>query len=131
MKPMKEVITAPNAPKAMGPYSQAIRLNGMVFVSGQIPLDPQTGDLVSGSIQAQTERVLENLKAVLQGAGLTLEHVVKTSVFLKNMADFSQMNDIYGKYFSSNPPARTTVEVARLPRDVQVEMDVIAVDGRE
>ena len=125
---MKEVITAPNAPKAMGPYSPAVRVNGMVFVSGQIPLDPATGDLVSGSIQAQTERVLENLKAVLEGAGLTLDHVVKTSVFLKNMADFAQMNDIYGKYFSSNPPARTTVEVARLPRDVQVEMDVIAIE---
>lgn len=128
MKPMKEIITTQNAPKAAGPYSQAVRLNGMVFLSGQIPLDPQTGELATGTIQAQTERVLENLKAVLQAAGLTFENVVKTTVFLKNMSDFAQMNETYAKYFPANPPARSTVEVARLPRDVQVEIDAIAID---
>jgi len=125
---MKEIITTQNAPKAAGPYSQAVRLNGIVFLSGQIPADPQTGELAAGSIQLQTERVLENLKAVLVAAGLTFENVVKTTVFLKNMADFAQMNETYAKYFHTNPPARSTVEVARLPRDVQVEIDAIAID---
>ena len=125
---MKEIITTQNAPKAAGPYSQAVRLNGLVFLSGQIPADPQTGELAAGSIQLQTERVLENLKAVLVAAGLTFENVVKTTVFLKNMADFAQMNETYAKYFHTNPPARSTVEVARLPRDVQVEIDAIAID---
>jgi 2-iminobutanoate/2-iminopropanoate deaminase len=124
---MKEIICSENAPKAIGPYSQAVRVNGMLFMSGQIPLDPGTMQLVEGTIQMQTERVLENLKAVLAAAGLSLEHVVKTSVFLKNLSEFPQMNEVYARYFPSNPPARSTVEVAKLPRDVQVEIDAIAV----
>lgn len=126
---MKEIIATANAPKAIGPYSQAVRLNGMVFFSGQIPLDPLTGELVHGTIQMQTERVLENLKAVVQAAGLTLQHVVKTTVFLKNLSDFAAMNEVYAKYFGANSPARSTVEVARLPRDVHIEVDAIAMDG--
>ena len=124
---MKEIICSENAPKAIGPYSQAVRINGMLFMSGQIPLDPGTMQLVEGTIQMQTERVLENLKAVLAAAGLSLEHVVKTSVFLKNLSEFPQMNEVYARYFPANPPARSTVEVAKLPRDVQVEIDAIAV----
>ncbi|MBV9294312.1 MAG: RidA family protein, partial [Acidobacteriaceae bacterium] len=113
-----------------GPYSTAVRQNGFVFLSGQIPLDPQSGQLVTGSIEEQTERVLENLKAVLRAAGLSFEHVVKTTVFLKDMGNFARMNETYAKYFSANPPARSTVEVARLPRDVQVEIEAIAIDSR-
>ncbi len=124
---MKEIICSENAPKAIGPYSQAVRINGMLFMSGQIPLDPGTMQLVEGTIQMQTERVLENLKAVLAAAGLSLENVVKTSVFLKNLSEFPQMNEVYARYFPINPPARSTVEVAKLPRDVQVEIDAIAV----
>ncbi len=127
---MKEIITTQNAPKAAGPYSTAVRQNGLVFLSGQIPLDPKTGQLVTGPIQDQTQRVLENLKAVLEAAGLSLRDVVKTTVFLKNMGDFANMNETYGKYFSVDAPARSTVEVARLPRDVQVEIEAIAIDGR-
>jgi 2-iminobutanoate/2-iminopropanoate deaminase len=100
---MKEIIATQNAPKAIGPYSQAVRLNGFVFLSGQIPLDPRSGELVTGSIQVQTERVLENMKAVLQAAGLSFDHVVKTTVFLKDLADFPRMNEVYGKYFGTNP----------------------------
>ena len=125
---MKEIITAANAPKAGGPYSTAVRQNGMVFLSGQIPLDPQSGHLVTGSIEEQTARVLENLSAVLQAAGLSVSDVVKTTVFLKDMNNFARMNETYAKYFSTNPPARSTVEVARLPRDVQVEIEAIAMD---
>ena len=125
---MKEIITAPNAPKAGGPYSTAVRQNGLVFLSGQIPLDPQTGRLVTGSIEEQTARVLENLKAVLEAAGLSLGDVVKTTVFLKDMDHFARMNETYSKYFAVNPPARSTVEVARLPRDVHVEIEAIAMD---
>lgn len=124
---MKEIIATETAPKAIGPYSQAVRRNGFLFLSGQIPLDPKTGELVAASIQAQTERVLDNVKAILEAAGLRLDDVVKTTVFLKDMSDFSQMNETYGKYFGSNPPARSTVEVARLPRDVKVEIDAIAI----
>jgi 2-iminobutanoate/2-iminopropanoate deaminase len=127
---MKEIITAERAPKAAGPYSTAVRQNGLVFLSGQIPLDPQTGQLVTGSIEDQTSRVIENLKAVLEAAGLSLSDVVKTTVFLKDMGNFARMNETYGKYFAANPPARSTVEVARLPRDVQVEIEAIAVDSR-
>ncbi|MGA8029039.1 MAG: RidA family protein [Bryobacteraceae bacterium] len=127
---MKEIITSDNAPKAAGPYSPAVRQNGFVFLSGQIPLDSQTGQLVTGSIEAQTERVLENLKAVLEAAGLSLDDVVKTTVFLKDMGNFARMNEVYGKYFNSRPPARSTVEVARLPRDVQIEIELIAADSR-
>ena len=124
---MKQIICSPHAPTAIGPYSQAVRANGMLFMSGQIPIDPSTMQLVEGTIKVQTERVLENLKAVLAAAGLSLEHVVKTSVFLKNLTEFPQMNEVYSRYFPVNPPARSTVEVAKLPRDVQVEIDAIAV----
>ena len=114
------------APKAIGPYSQAIVHNGLAYLSGQIPLDPATGQLVEGDIAAQTARVLENLKAVLEACGSGLASVVKTTVFIKDMGEFARMNETYGKYFSENPPARSTVEAARLPRDVRVEIDVIA-----
>jgi 2-iminobutanoate/2-iminopropanoate deaminase len=124
---MSEIISSEKAPKAIGPYSQAVGAGDLVFLSGQIPIDPATGNLVEGSIQHQTERVLENIKAVLEEAGLSLSAVVKTTVFLKNLSDFSQMNEIYSKYFTFKPPARSTVEVSRLPRDVQVEIDAIAV----
>jgi 2-iminobutanoate/2-iminopropanoate deaminase len=127
---MKEIIATQNAPKAIGPYSQAVRLNGFVFLSGQVPLDPRSGELVTGSIQVQTERVLENMKAVLQAAGLSFDHVVKTTVFVKDLADFPHMNEVYGKYFGMNPPARSTVEVSRLPRDARVEIEAIAIESR-
>ena len=127
---MREVITAHKAPKPAAPYSSAIRQNGFVFISGQIPADPQSGELVTGSIEEQTTRVLENVSAVLEGAGLTLADVVKTTVFLKNMDNFARMNETYAKFFPQDPPARSTVEVARLPRDVQVEIEAIAVDSR-
>lgn len=124
-----KVISTDQAPKAIGPYSQAVVSNGFAFLSGQIPLDPATGQLVEGDIQAQTERVLENLKAVLDAAGCTLSSVVKTTVYLKDMTEFTKMNDIYARYFAGNPPARATVEAARLPRDVRVEIDCIAMVG--
>jgi 2-iminobutanoate/2-iminopropanoate deaminase len=127
---MREIITAHKAPKAAGPYSTAVRQNGFVFISGQIPLDPVSNELVTGSIEDQTTRVLENLSAVLEGAGLSLADVIKTTVFLKNMDEFPRMNKIYAEFFPTNPPARSTVEVARLPRDVQIEVEAIAVDSR-
>lgn len=123
---MKEAIATEKAPKALGPYSQAIRANGMVFCSGQIPLDPATNQIVAGDVSKQTERVLTNLSAVLTAAGTSLDKVVRTTVFLKNMADFAAMNDTYAKFFTATPPARSTVEVSRLPKDVLVEIDVIA-----
>jgi 2-iminobutanoate/2-iminopropanoate deaminase len=128
-KTMKEIITSRNAPKAAGPYSTAVRLNGFVFLSGQIPLDPKTMKLVTGSIEEQTKRVIQNLQAVLESAGLTLADVVKTTVFLKDMNNFARMNETYGKFFGDQPPARSTVEVARLPRDVQIEIEAIAIDS--
>lgn len=121
-----KIISTNHAPKAIGPYSQAVISSGFAFLSGQIPLDPASGQLVEGDVQAQTKRVLENLKAVLEAAGCTLANVVKTTVYLKDMNDFSQMNEIYAQYFVTNPPARATVEAARLPRDVRVEIDCIA-----
>jgi 2-iminobutanoate/2-iminopropanoate deaminase len=124
---MKDRVQTDSAPKAIGPYSQAIRANGFVFASGQIPLDPATMQIVEGGIREQTERVMNNLGAVLQAAGSSLEHVVKTTVYLKDLTDFSEMNEVYGSFFRETPPARSTVEVARLPRDVRVEIDVIAV----
>jgi len=124
---MREVIATEEAPKAIGPYSQAIKANGFVFVSGQVPLDPATQQLVDGDVAAQTERVLLNLSGILKAAGSSLERVVKAGVFLKNMSDFAAMNEVYGRYFTQSPPARATVEVARLPKDVLVEIDVIAV----
>jgi len=123
---MREVIATNDGPKAIGPYSQAIKANGFVFVSGQIPFDPATQQLIEGDIGAQTERVLQNLSAILKAAGSSLDLVVKAGVFLKNMSDFAAMNEVYGRYFTQAPPARSTVEVARLPKDVLVEIDVIA-----
>jgi 2-iminobutanoate/2-iminopropanoate deaminase len=123
---MRDVITTDQGPKAIGPYSQGIRANGFIFLSGQIPLDPATQQIVEGDIQAQTERVLKNIQGILAASGTSLEKVVKTTVFLKNMAEFAAMNEVYGKYFSANPPARSTVEVSRLPKDVSVEIEVIA-----
>src|SRR5947199_2270622 len=125
---MREVITASKAPKAVGPYSTAVRQNGFVFLSGQIPLDPESGELVTGSIEEQTSRVLENISLVLDGAGLTVADVVKTTVFLQNMGDFPRMNEVYAKYFQKDAPARSTVEVALLRRDGQVEIGAIAGD---
>jgi 2-iminobutanoate/2-iminopropanoate deaminase len=124
---MHEVVATAAAPKAIGPYSQAIRAGGLVFCSGQIPLDPATGELVAGGVAEQTERVLENLRAVLEAAGASLAHVVKTTVYLKDLGDFQAMNAVYARRFGANAPARATVEVARLPRDVKVEIDCIAV----
>ena len=123
---MREVIATNNGPKAIGPYSQAIKANGFVFLSGQIALDPATQQLIDGDVSAQTERVLQNLSGILQAAGGSLGQVVKTTVFLKNMSDFTAMNEVYGRHFTQAPPARSTVEVARLPKDVLVEIDVIA-----
>lgn len=127
---MREALSGPRAPKTAGPYSSAIRANGFVFLSGQIPLNPETGELVKGRIEEQLAQVLSNLSAVLEGAGLTLKDVVKTTVFLKDMNDFQRMNEAYSKFFPKEPPARTTVEVARLPRDVQIEIELIALDTR-
>lgn len=123
---MKEVVLTARGPKPIGPYSQAIKANGLVFVSGQIALDPQSGEFVGTDVRQQTERVLENLKAILEAAGTSLKHVVKTTVFLKDMNDFPAMNEAYAKYFSTIPPARSTVQAARLPKDALVEIDVIA-----
>ena len=122
-------VTTPNAPGAIGPYSQAIRAGDFVFLSGQIPLDPGTGQLVAGGIAEQTHQVLKNLGAVLKAAGSSYARVVKTTVYLADMGEFSAMNEIYGTYFSSPAPARATVQAARLPRDVRVEIDAIAYVG--
>lgn len=124
---MKKIISTDHAPKAIGPYSQAIVHNGLAFLSGQIPLDPATNTMVEGDIVVQTERVLENLKGLLAACGSSLDRVVKTTVFVKDMGEFAKMNEVYGRYFSENPPARSTVEAARLPRDVRVEIDCIAI----
>ena len=126
MSQSREAISTPNAPKAIGPYSQAIRANGFIFVSGQVAFDPATGNLITGGIEQQTDQVMKNLSAILQAAGSGWDKVVKTTVFLKNMGEFGQMNEIYGKFCKGAPPARSTVEVARLPRDVSVEIDLIA-----
>jgi 2-iminobutanoate/2-iminopropanoate deaminase len=123
---LKEVILTDRGPQAIGPYSQAVKGCGFVFVSGQIPLDPHTHKLVEGDVARQTERVMENLKAIVEAAGSSLDRAVKTTVYLKDLADFAAMNEVYGRYFQSNPPARATVEVARLPRDVRVEIELIA-----
>jgi len=123
---MRDVIATKDGPAAIGPYSQAIKANGFIFVSGQIPLDPVTNTLLSGDVAFQTERVLQNLSGILKAAGSGLERVVRATVFLKNMSDFAAMNEVYAKHFHTAPPARSTVEVARLPKDVLVEIDVIA-----
>ena len=123
---MKQIIATDAAPKAIGPYSQAVTHNGIAYLSGQIPLDPATMQIVDGDITAQTERVFENLKAVLEACGSSFENVLKTTVYIKDMNEFAKMNEVYGRYFTANTPARATVEVARLPRDVKVEIDCIA-----
>ncbi|MGB6545588.1 MAG: RidA family protein [Candidatus Acidiferrales bacterium] len=123
---MIEAVATENAPKAIGPYSQAIKANGFVYVSGQVALDPRTQQLLQGDVAAQTERTLENLKAVVEAAGSSLARAVKTTVYLIDMGDFARMNEVYARYFPGTPPARATVQVARLPRDARVEIDVIA-----
>lgn len=123
---MREVIATDDAPKAIGPYSQAIRAGGLIFTSGQVAIDPATQQVVSGDVAAQTDRVLRNLAAILQASGSSLDQVVRCTVFLKNMGDFSAMNEVYGRYFKQSPPVRSTVEVARLPKDLLVEIDAIA-----
>ena len=123
---MREAVATKDAPQAIGPYSQAIKAGGFVFVSGQVAFDPPTGKLVPGDVSAQTERVLKNVEAILNAAGTRLESVVRCTVFLKNMNDFGAMNEVYGRFWKSTPPSRTTVEVARLPKDALIEIDVIA-----
>ncbi len=124
---MKEIVSTDKAPGAIGPYSQAVKTGGFVFCSGQIPIDPATGEFVSNDVAEQTDQVLKNLSAVLEAAGSSLNEVVKTTVFLADMNDFAAMNEIYGKYFSDNKPARATVQAARLPRDARVEIECVAV----
>jgi 2-iminobutanoate/2-iminopropanoate deaminase len=122
----REVVTAKEAPKAVGPYSQGIKANGFVFTAGQLPLDPATGQLAGADIATQTDRVLKNVEAVLSAAGTSMDRVVKATVFLKNMSDFTAMNEVYGKHFKENPPARSTVQVGGLARDALVEIEVVA-----
>ena len=124
---MREVIATEQAPRAIGPYSQAIRAGNLLFCSGQIPIDPSTGEFVSGGVAEQTEQVMRNLSAVLSAGKSSLKQVVKTTVFLADMDDFTAMNEVYGRYFGENPPARATVQAARLPRDARVEIEAIAV----
>jgi 2-iminobutanoate/2-iminopropanoate deaminase len=126
---MKQIVATEAAPRAIGPYSQAVISRGLVFVSGQIPLDPATGQMVAGDIAAQTERVLENLRAILEACGSSLDRVVKTTVYLADLEEFPKMNEVYARYFPSAPPARATVQVARLPRDARIEIEAIAEVG--
>ena len=126
----KEIVSTDKAPGAIGPYSQAIKAGGMVFCSGQIPIDPATGDFVSDVVAEQTEQVLKNLSEVLSAAGSGLDQVVKTTVFLSDMNDFAEMNEVYSRFFSENKPARATVQAARLPRDARVEIECIALAGQ-
>jgi 2-iminobutanoate/2-iminopropanoate deaminase len=123
---MRDIVLSDRGPKPIGPYSQAIKVNGLIFVSGQVSIDPKTNEFLPGDIRQQTERTLENLKGIVEAAGSKLSHVVKSTVFLKNMSDFAAMNEVYARYFPAAPPARSTVEVARLPKDALVEMEVIA-----
>ena len=123
---MRRAVASESAPKAIGPYSQAIRSGSLLFVSGQIPLDPATGSMVEGDIATQTRRVFANLQAILEAAGATFDHVVRTTVYLADMNDFAVVNEVYGKYFSNPAPARATVQAARLPKDARVEIDLIA-----
>ena len=125
---MREIVSTKDAPQAIGPYSQAVKANGFIYASGQIAIDPATQQVITGDVAAQTDRVLRNLSEILEAAGSGLGKVVKSTVFLKDINDFTAMNGVYGKYFSSAPPARSTVEVARLPKDVLVEIDVIALE---
>lgn len=123
---MRKAVTTSKAPKAIGPYSQAVKCNGLIFVSGQVAIDPATQQVIEGDVAAQTERVMKNLSAILAASGSKLDQVLRSTVFLKNIDDFAAMNAVYAKYFKAEPPARSTVEVARLPKDVLVEIDVIA-----
>ena len=123
---MKTVISTTNAPAAIGPYSQAIRSGNLLFISGQIPIDPESGQLIKGDVEEQAERVLKNVKAILEAAGMRLEDVVKTTLYLKDLRNFEKVNNIYKRYFVSSPPARSTVEVSRLPKDAEVEIEAIA-----
>ena len=123
---MKDIVLTDRGPKPIGPYSQAIKSNGFVFISGQVALDPKTNEFVGADVRQQTERVLENLKAILEASGVSFNHVVKATVFLKDMNDFSAMNEVYARYFTAAPPARSTVQAARLPKDALVEIDLIA-----
>jgi 2-iminobutanoate/2-iminopropanoate deaminase len=125
---MRDVIATEHAPKAIGPYSQAIRANGFIFVSGQTPIDPANQQLITGSVAEQTERVLRNIEAILKQAGSSMNKVVRCGVFLKDMNDFAAMNEVYARFFPNHPPARSTVQAARLPKDCQVEIDAIAVE---
>jgi 2-iminobutanoate/2-iminopropanoate deaminase len=127
MKP--QVISTSDAPQAIGPYSQAVRAGGFLFLSGQIPLDPATGELVTGDVGAQTKQVMENLGSVLRGGGVSFGEVVRATIYLTNLGDFAKVNEVYGGYFSTNPPARATVQVAALPRGASVEIDMIAHAG--
>ncbi len=122
----KQIIHTKQAPAAIGPYSQAVVVNGMVFTAGQVAINPQTGNVIEGGIKEQTRRVLQNVQAILEAAGTNLANVVKTTVFIKDMNEFTAMNEVYAEFFTENPPARSTVEVARLPRDVRVEIEAIA-----
>ncbi len=126
---VKQIIKTDSAPQAIGPYSQAVKVNGFIFASGQIPIDPATGQFVEGGIAEQTEQVMKNVSAVLEAAGSSLEKVIKTTVFLADMGEFAAMNEVYGRYFEQDPPARATVEAARLPRDARVEIEAIALAG--
>ena len=123
---MRDVVTTDRGPKPIGPYSQAIKANGVIYLSGQVALDPKGGELMGGDIRQQTERVFENIKGILEAAGSNLHHVIKATVFLKDMNDFPAMNEVYARYFTAAPPARSTVQVARLPKDALVEIEVIA-----
>ncbi len=127
MSTVKDIIATDRAPRAIGPYSQAVRAGNLVFASGQIPIDPATGEFVTGGIAEQTEQVLRNLTAVLEAAGVGMDQVIKTTVFLADMDDFTAMNEVYGRFFGAEPPARATVQAARLPRDARVEIEAIAV----
>jgi len=123
---MKDTVLTDKGPKPIGPYSQAVKSNGFLFASGQVALDPKSNEFYGGDIRQQTERVLENIKAIVEAGGSKLSHVIKTTVFLKDMNDFTAMNEIYAKYFTAAPPARSTVQVVRLPKDALVEIEVIA-----
>src|SRR5271167_691137 len=123
---MKEIISTNKGPKAIGPYSQATKANGFIVTAGQVAFDPATGQIVEGDVARQTARVMENLKAIVEAGGSSLDQAVKATVYLKDMNDFAAMNEVYARYFPSNPPARTTIEAARLPRDFRVEIDMIA-----
>jgi 2-iminobutanoate/2-iminopropanoate deaminase len=123
---MKEIVTTDRGPKPIGPYSQGVKANGLLYLSGQVALDPKTNEMLAGDIRQQTERTLENIKGILEAGGSNLHHVIKTTVFLKDMNEFAQMNEVYGRYFTAAPPARSTVQVARLPKDALVEIEVIA-----